>query len=186
MNYRSPWAYKCVDKRSKRVDATDPQSMSLSVSRLTCGDRIGTLWPYPTGIVDWNKTVVPFNLGKMITSRDITTGVTGQNIGLFDEAGQIFRQRVKNKAPDGFKSKRNLVGVRIYFDEINPTQATFDKYGEGFYQLIITQGFEDSDVVVNIRGLTYFAIQHGLQTLNQLIVFDEINNQFMVSWWLFN
>lgn len=159
--------------------------MSLSVSRLICGDRIGTLWPYPTRTVDWDKTVVPFNLAKLIKGKDILSPITGSNKGLYEEAGQIFRDRIKKKAPVGFSSAKDLIGIQISFDEINPEAANFDEHGEGSHSLRIKQELEGSSksyISVHIRGLTFFAIQHGLQTLNQLIVYDDINNQFMVNY----
>lgn len=67
-NSRKIWGFTCQRKQCKRVllrENVNPEALSLHTCRLFCGDNIGTLWPVPTGIVQFDKEAVAIDIKKL-------------------------------------------------------------------------------------------------------------------------
>ncbi|XP_038119197.1 chitooligosaccharidolytic beta-N-acetylglucosaminidase [Culex quinquefasciatus] len=175
------WGYRCTNSRCEKVPIGDDpaareKAVSLSVCRLYCGDGgvIGTVWPRPTGnyqlgndLVHVDPYKVEFQWGKVL-------GALGK---YWDAAIERFRGQLKVRS-DGEElrggGKRMVIKVNVEDDSLVLNHGT----DEG-YKLTVGR-IGGGDVMVTIDAANYFGARHGLETLAQLVVFDDIRMELQI------
>ncbi|XP_043287535.1 chitooligosaccharidolytic beta-N-acetylglucosaminidase-like [Venturia canescens] len=174
--FDSPWHYKCVGGLCKKEmitpDVKTPQS--LGVCQLFCGEA-GALWPKPTGHLSLGNYVAHLDPSKMSLRGVITrTSVGGLLLRNVDRM-----KKNANKMADG-KFRAGGMGMEIYVSGIknlNDARITLDTNEN--YSLKIYQ--QDGAVInATIVASTYFGARHGLETLSQLIVYNELRKEIQV------
>lgn len=193
-NQISFWTYKCVKNTCQRTtndnNYTDPNSvMNLQRCRQTCGGKPFQFWPAING---------EFNVsGKYRAMNYINYGIhvsklriSSQNIKLDNETFFMdnlkrFRNKLKAK---GFKAtKANAVcrGVKniiyISFEIEKKTKMLPCNLTHENYFLAGEFNSSDKNYYVKINALTRFGARHALETLSQIIIFDEMVNQLVVG-----
>lgn len=159
------------------MEATDQnRSISLPVCRLFCGHEIGTLWPYPTGEVKVANTVAHFDIYQL----QLSTGDpahSGQQ-ALWQKVHDRFKAQIKAKAPPNFYFKSSGKAVNFkYVIEKDDTYFTLDT--DESYILKVSE--VDDIIQVTITAATFFGARHAMETLQQLIVFDDLRNELLVK-----
>ncbi|CAL8095478.1 unnamed protein product [Orchesella dallaii] len=178
----SPWTWRCSDGIScqrQLANGTEPR-VSLNVCWLTCGEY-GALWPQPTiktfmgthlvGFHAQNAEVVAINAPHKAVKAML--GYAG-NV-LLDH---LFRMSPKDDDVSPGQSNRGF--EQNYLAITLTAQNTDTRISLGTdesYNLTISAlyGSGGTQVNVDIVGATYFGVRHGLETLGQLIAYDEFN-----------
>lgn len=149
--------------------------MSLSVCRLFCGDDIGTLWPKPTGDVKLSNNVVKIDP----TAITFKTSNFKKDEVYWQEAESRFIKQLKAKIPTKYSLKSG--GKKVVIEVVAETddmKMTLDT-AEG-YRLTIAENADATDIVVLISSTNFFGARHALESLSQLIVYDNIRNEILI------
>ncbi|XP_011171734.2 chitooligosaccharidolytic beta-N-acetylglucosaminidase [Solenopsis invicta] len=174
--YTSPWHYKCDGGLCKKVLITeqDTNPTALSVCQLSCGQG-GTLWPKPTGHMSIGRTVVQLNPDNIELAEISTQTLVGNLL-------QRNINRIKknaNKLGGPVSLKTGGTGLVIRFKEgFNLSNAKLTLETDESYTLQITA--VDGQLEAYITAKTYFGARYALETLSQLIVFDDLRNQIQI------
>lgn len=173
--YNSAWHYTCNGGKCVKEEITENVSspMSLKVCKLLCLDN-GSLWPKPTGHLSLGNSVLPLNVNEINLSGVNANTKVG---GLLNENLIIFKENVRKLG----KVTTNVgVGLTIQITNVqnpNDVQLTLDT--DESYKLQIQQA-DDKSMIATITATTYFGARNGLETLLQLIVFDDLRDQIQI------
>ncbi|KAG5681027.1 hypothetical protein PVAND_010493 [Polypedilum vanderplanki] len=175
-SYEGPtFGYLCKDSICVRTEinlSNINDSSSLNVCRLTCNTDIGTLWPKPSGSVAFSKRVAPINPNQITISTNNFKGQTYWQV-----AWQRFREMLFRKIPTDSKSnsrgKSILIEIIAENDDIDFNYDTF----EGYKLRIIE---DSSNIYVYISARNFYGTRHALETLSQLVVYDEFNEELVI------
>lgn len=138
---------------------------------LKCNE-FGTLWPRPREVIAWNNTLLSLNRTNIAIRRNFSEKHTQNWEQSFDRFFQIIDAKIgHHQISPG--EHRLFIEVNVANDSMELNLDTNEQYG---LQLHITNG----DLIARINATTYFGGRHGLETLSQLINFDEFSNQLKV------
>ncbi|KAL6421845.1 hypothetical protein ACFW04_010982 [Cataglyphis niger] len=175
--YASPWQYKCDGGLCKKVLITeqDINPVALSVCQLFCGEA-GILWPKPTGHLSIGKTTVPLDPENIVL-----TGISTQTA-----CGNLLQKNVEylkeEKKRLGGSITPNTGGTKlvIRFNEginLDDVKLTLDTDESYTLRVVMVDGHVEADITAN----TFFGARHAVETLSQLIVFDDLRNQIQIA-----
>ncbi|XP_055603835.1 chitooligosaccharidolytic beta-N-acetylglucosaminidase-like [Uranotaenia lowii] len=175
------WSYRCIGGRCKKTaidhskSDTVSKAISLQVCRLLCdGSSYGTVWPRPTGDARIGTDLVHLDLDGMIFDWVVEHDLLRDR---WDASVQRFRGQLKNKAvEETIRSGGNRLKVVV---EVGSDSLVLNHQTDESYKLMI-KGPQEHAIAVSIKAATYFGARHGLETLAQLIVFDDIRNELLV------
>ncbi|XP_037080175.1 chitooligosaccharidolytic beta-N-acetylglucosaminidase-like [Pollicipes pollicipes] len=176
----SPWTWRCESGRCMRrpVDeATD--GMQFNSCKLTCGD-LSVVWPRPTGPAMFGKKTVPFLLDRV----KFTLTAPGPVKPMLQEATEIFLSNLRvlhpvlkhpqkagctraGHCPPALAERLLRVVVVVDSDIVRLSVNTSE-----FHQVLINQT-QDGDMNVLVYAPTFFGARHGLETVSQLINYDD-------------
>ncbi|KAH1014712.1 probable beta-hexosaminidase fdl isoform X3 [Dendroctonus ponderosae] len=163
------WTWQCVNQRCERHHVTDALKItSLSTCSMLCGST--QLWPQPTGPVTLGSKALTFNVQHL----KFEPLATGAALDLLTEALRSFNESVVNLVQnrDHFNEKTEdvsvfVVRVSVVHGHISRLKLNTDES----YSLVLKA--RGADIIANITARTYFGARHGLETLSQLIWWDE-------------
>ncbi|VEN39882.1 unnamed protein product [Callosobruchus maculatus] len=173
-NYKKPqppqWTWECVNQRCERRHVTTSHQSKLQ-SLATCGMLCGSmqLWPQPTGPVTLGSRAVSFNHLQM----ELMHGVAGPAKAMLEQAYRAFNDSVVSLVQraeyvkDHPDVKKFIVKVTVNHPEI--VRLKLDT-SEGYN--VVVKAYND-EIVANVTAKTFFGARHGLETLSQLIWWDE-------------
>ena len=174
--YSSLWHYKCEGGLCKKElitkDVTEP--ISLEVCELFCSAS-SSLWPKPTGHLSLSKNMVQLNPDKILLG-DVQTGT--QIEYLLERNILLLKNTVKNiggKLANG-GGLGMLIQCKGYLEDNN---IKLTLHTDESYNLTVTQT-DKTLLEVTIIAKSYFGVRHALETLSQLIVFDDLRNQIQI------
>ncbi|XP_031354596.1 probable beta-hexosaminidase fdl isoform X2 [Photinus pyralis] len=163
------WTWKCQADKCQRHAKTpeDGQSVSLTTCNMLCGNM--QLWPSPTGPVTLGSRGLIFSLDQI----HLETVLVGPVKDLLDKAFASFVGNVekltRNKNGDFKHSDINK--FRVYVNVINSDITKLQIGTNESYSLTLKT--IDTDLVASIKASTFFGARHALETLSQLIWWDE-------------
>lgn len=135
-------------------------------------NEFGTLWPRPRNIITWNDTLMSLNRTNVniqsITQKDITA--------YWEQSMDRFNQIIDAKIGHNqlIEGECGLsIELNIETDSMELNTDTDEQY-----QLELVTN--DNEIVARISSFNYFGARHALETLSQLIAFDEFSNQLKV------
>lgn len=173
------WGYRCVNSRCQKValdggSGSESKAVSLSVCRLYCDGEFGTVWPRPTGdfrlgnnLIRVNPAAIEFQWGKRYEALN----------KYWEGSVERFRdQLLKNATGEEIRSGGKKVAVKV---DVGGDSLVLNHETDESYKLAI-HGGEDDQVQVTIEAANYFGARHALETLAQLMVFDDIRNELQV------
>ncbi|XP_043520160.1 chitooligosaccharidolytic beta-N-acetylglucosaminidase isoform X4 [Frieseomelitta varia] len=175
-SYNSPWHYECKGGLCKKEfitkEVTNPTS--LEVCELFC-DASSSLWPKPTGHLSLSKNMVQFDPDKIMLD-DVQSGtqikyLLERNIVLLKNIVKNIGGKLANAG-----GMEMLIRCKGYL-EMNNIKLTL--HTDESYNLTVIQ-MDKTKLEVTITAKSYFGIRHGLETLSQLIVFDDLRNQIQI------
>lgn len=144
----------------------------MAACKISC-DPYGTLWPRPTGRVELAGELVP------IDPNNVEINENGNENKLVRAGYRHFQtnlQKLGKGAKDlSGKGAKLIVTVKIE----DPSQMQLKLTTNESYSLRISQSPSGS-VNADIVAPTYFGGRHGLETLGQLIIYDDILNNLQI------
>lgn len=195
----SPWTWKCEQSATSksaecvRVEAssTDP-GVSQAACKLTCYDG-SLIWPKPTGKVDLSKTVIRFTAENVLFTQlaiptdpamELLTGAkaifldyvnTIQSNGLAGSSGTCSSSSAQSCESIPFTAQEQQLNIEVIAKE-NDAEITLTT--DESYTLAITTSGSVTKAIITAE--TFFGARHALETLSQLIVWDDLNNNLLM------
>ncbi|XP_066589090.1 chitooligosaccharidolytic beta-N-acetylglucosaminidase [Prorops nasuta] len=174
--YNSPWHYKCDAGLCKKVPITEEieRPASLGVCQLFCG-QYGTLWPKPTGHVSIGNRVVqldPDNIDlEGLSTRTAAGGLLKKNV-------ELLKKNVRRMGGKLAKSGGTRLVVHVDHNlNVNDVKLTLDTNESYTLQI---RPLSDGTLNATITSASYFGARHALETLSQLIVYDDLRDYVQV------
>lgn len=169
------WSYECQNGRCKKHQMVDEKTaISLPVCQIFCGERPGTIWPLVNGHSEYK--------GKMarLSPVEIQFNVhnqTKQHEPFWSSVEQRFREQILAKAPHSVKLSDDGSHLIIMVEIIDLNAKLGLNTNEHYH----VQGYENTGVViVKIRAETVYGARHAIETISQLIVFDNIRKELQM------
>lgn len=176
----SAWSYECKQNQCVKVPNTDSDNVvSLAVCRLLCPVDPGTVWPKVRGSIDLKMGMLavinPDNI--RLSAADVL-----HHEDFWPQNKERFLRQLRNKVP---KSLVPTVGSGGQSMHINVQVARKDckiwLQTDESYRIEATEVFTEGGAIeVVINASTIFGARHGLETLAQLVVFDDIRQKLMM------
>lgn len=153
------------------------KAISLPVCRLFCGSTIGTLWPKPTGVVKLEPLMRQVDLANI----EFQVPGTAKRDKLWKATEKRWMDVLKAKIPN----RKILTKGGYQFTVVINTPDTGDSPRltldtDESYLLQIGSG-NQGQVLANISANSFFGARHALETLNQLVVYDDIRREVQVA-----
>ncbi|CAK1601338.1 unnamed protein product [Parnassius mnemosyne] len=175
---KSPWNWSCEDGKCVK-SRLDPKSrtpaLSLNACKMFCNEY-GLLWPLPTGEVDLGNFLSKIDINKI----DIQIPNRGKSDALMDAAGQRFRQIVSLLVPNELSAKASGKALTVSLVNEKPDVREFSMGMDESYTLRVAPMSNDR-INATITGNTFFGVRHGLETLTQIIVYDDIRDHLLIA-----
>nr|XP_022911095.1 chitooligosaccharidolytic beta-N-acetylglucosaminidase-like [Onthophagus taurus] len=171
------WRYQCVEgtcKKFRLTPETKESAVSLPACRLFCHDKAG-LWPIPSGSFRIGQTLTRLNVNSIDISGPRSDTKSHNLVTL---ARQRFIHAVNKIEPNG----NQKAGGRSLFAHLKVTNPNVDRLelstDEG-YTLEVTES-SDGRINATVVADNYFGARHGLETLSQLIIYDDIKREYQM------
>lgn len=175
------WGYKCENERCVRYKLDDDnksQLFGLSYCRAICDATFNALlWPVPRDDSTIRKTPIIVEID--IKSVEFLTENFKKDSRLWDGATTRFNDILMKKKYGKFiaeseSSASLVVEVTVDNDAREFTHETNESYEMSF------ENNKDS-ITIFIKSTTFYGFRHGLETLSQLIFYDEVHEHFYVQ-----
>lgn len=153
------------------------KAISLPVCRLFCGSTIGTLWPKPTGVVQLEPLMRQVDLANI----EFQVPGTAKRDKLWKATEKRWMDVLKAKIPNRkilTKGGYQFTVVINSPDTADSPRLTLDT--DESYLLQIGSD-NQGQVLANISANSFFGARHALETLNQLVVYDDIRREVQVA-----
>ncbi|CAH2236695.1 jg20913 [Pararge aegeria aegeria] len=140
-------------------------------------NEYGVLWPAPTGVTDLGRFLSKININNI----ELQIMKRGKSDDMMRSAGRRFRYLAKLAVPYGRSPKHAGKSVDVYVHNRNPDVTEFTPTDtDESYSLRISP---DTNQRINATVIAnnFFGIRHGLETLSQLIVFDDIKDHLLIA-----
>ncbi|XP_049818252.1 probable beta-hexosaminidase fdl isoform X3 [Aethina tumida] len=168
------WTWECINQRCERQhikpDAT-VASVSLSTCSMLCGST--QLWPQPTGPMTLSSKAITFN-HKLLEFESKSSGATDN---LLQRAFAIFNDSiyalVQNK--DYINQKTEISKFRVTVLIVDTTVTKLKLTTDESYTIALKP--HGNDLRADITAKTFFGARHGLETLSQLVWWDEYHGE---------
>ncbi|XP_076280865.1 beta-hexosaminidase 1 [Lasioglossum baleicum] len=174
--YRSEWHYTCEAGLCKKQLITKETSIpiSLEVCELFCGAS-SSLWPKPTGHLSLSKAMVQLD-PKLISIADLESGT---------RVKRLLEKNVLLLRKNAGKSRGKSVDAGGYslllrFNGLNETEdIKLTLNTDESYTLAVSE-VDKTVINATITAKSYFGARHAIETLGQLIIYDNLRNQIQI------
>ncbi|XP_069356391.1 chitooligosaccharidolytic beta-N-acetylglucosaminidase [Maniola hyperantus] len=172
------WHWTCEDARcvkSKHNPQSSEPALSLEACKMFCNEY-GLLWPAPTGVTDLGRFLSKVNINNI----EVQNLKRGKSDDLMQAAAQRFKSLVGLAIPLGLVPKASGKSVYVYLVNENPNFREFLPTGlDESYSLRVSPESNDR-INATIFANNFFGIRHGLETLSQLFVYDDIRDHLLI------
>ncbi|XP_030375717.1 chitooligosaccharidolytic beta-N-acetylglucosaminidase [Scaptodrosophila lebanonensis] len=174
------YGYECQKGVCKKVELSEEnfsKAISLPVCRLFCGEDIGTLWPKPTGAVELERLMKQVDVSNI----EIKLLASRKKDNLWNNVENRWMDLIHAKIPSR-KSLNNggyELNIGVTLKEQHDGLPRLTLVTDESYNLSIDSA-ADGQVSVNITAENFFGARHGLETLAQLIVYDDIRREVQI------
>jgi len=174
-----------ITSNDPSVSVVYSQVISLGSCKMTCGE-FGLVWPQPENM-EHSQDLVHF-LPQDVEFVSVTGGVDVENlVGKFSE---IFEEYLFKKSPqyenykvDPFSGKPFIsdskiqISVAVSDEDVSLVHGTDESY-----KLEISKSAKNpgDHIDVRVTAKTYFGARHGLETLSQMIAYDDLTDTLMI------
>jgi len=196
----SPWSYTCdrsnssigghyIPARCVKTPSSDSKTVKgLNACKMTCSPH-GSLWPTPTGGVEVSESLVHFLPQEL---RIVAVSAPSDKVNkMVNQFTDVFREYLymmhpdyeggyKNPFPEKAFTKLQAVSVSISVasEDLALTTETDESYSISIQQTI---GKKEGDSVhVGVTAPTYYGARHGLETLAQMISYDDLSDTLQI------
>ena len=191
----SPWSYTCdrsntshlvtghvVPYRCVRVSSSSTSNVQgLAACKMTC-DPSGVIWPSPTEDVQLSRDLVHFLPHQLKVVAVIAPSEQVSN--MVNRFVDIFREYLYLSHPDyegSYKSPFTespfteggsvSVSIKVESEDLSLTTDTDESY-----EVTVSRAGTGSHLEVKIAAATYYGARHGLETLSQMITYDDLSD----------
>ncbi|XP_041772727.1 chitooligosaccharidolytic beta-N-acetylglucosaminidase [Anopheles merus] len=174
------WGYQCKNDRCVKTAISEESypaanAISLPACRLFCGEGAGLLWPQPTGQLAVENELAHIDPDQVWFQWDEKLS---QLVGLWEANRDRFRSQLKKRA-QGAALKPGGKAVRIKLNVTDGSLALNYETDES-YSLTVGAGSSKDELQATIEAKTFFGARHGLETLSQLVLYDDIRNELQM------
>lgn len=184
----SPWAWVCqppqngarqLCQKIEKALAGNVNVTSLAECKLTC-EETANIWPKPTGATSFSRKTIAI-LASRVTFTKLSAPTT-QTRDLLSEASEIFTALVQDMLPKdsspvqptagrgGHRAAEHGVDIEV---AVTSDQTTMDLDTDETYELVVATDAATSTTSAYVTAATFFGARHGLETLSQLMTWDE-------------
>jgi hexosaminidase len=178
--------YQCQDNLCKLQPRGSADGISQNHCLLICGE--GQLWPYPRQSPKIQNSVTKINFPHSSDLLQINNGEeeTLKAFTLWEEYQVTFLSSIQTSLPRTYQPSSELLqensyNLKISLMIIDPTNTDLTLQTDESYSLSTSIDEQNHLVLVTIKSQTYFGSRHGLETLSQLIVWDEIQHSLLIA-----
>ncbi|XP_073843380.1 beta-hexosaminidase 1 [Musca autumnalis] len=177
------YGYVCRQGKCMKEELSEKNwntAISLPVCRMFCGDTIGTLWPKPSGNVNMDNVLLHISKDSI----EFNVPSYTKQAKLWDANRERFMDILNNKVPNHnvLRKEGHPLKITIELDDTNRANEEVPRLtlntDESYKLDIVTTG--NNQVEVKISANNYFGARHGLETLSQLIVYDDIRRELQI------
>lgn len=160
-------------QKLRNTPETSNSALSLPACRLFCSEYAG-LWPKPTGAFHIGNTLIHINNNEINMLGVKSDEPLSQLVSV---AFNNFKNNVNSLVQRTAKAKngRSLI-VKLNIKDRYMKRPSLD--ADESYKISIAS--DATEVQAAIEAETYFGGRHGLETLGQLIIFDDIRNELQI------
>lgn len=171
------WRWECQRgycQKTRVTNETKATALSLPACRLFCGSY-GSLWPRPTGEISLGNYLIHLNINSLDVIGPRETPISD----LVTAASNRFIQQIQNLVPEESSASggRSLV-VNLEVSNTTVNKLTWET--DESYTLKVEE-MSDGRINAIITASTFFGARHGLETLSQLIIFDDLRNEVQIA-----
>lgn len=169
------WSYECKNGRCLKHQLVDEKTaISLPVCQIFCGEQPGTVWPLVNGNFELRSKMARLSPAEIQFN---VRNQTKKHESFWSSVEQRFREQILAKVPKSVKLPDDGSHLMI-MTEIVDINAKLGLSTNEHYHI---QGYENTGVViVKIKAETIFGARHALETISQLIVFDDIRKELQM------
>nr|AEE61398.1 unknown [Dendroctonus ponderosae] len=173
--YNSKWHYECTDGYCEKTLITENTTSPLSLAEcnILCLDY-ASVWPQPTGNISIDNLTLIDVSAFSFTSEENTTisSLVEAAFGIF--TCQFTLQLPRKPFLRNASSNGSAVQVQFEITDQDTEQLSF-----GTNESYTVRGLATDDGAINvtITAETFFGARHALETLSQLVVFDDLRNR---------
>ena len=179
----APKYYTCESNGSCQLHKGDASAggMSQNTCMMVCGQ--GSLWPYPTGKVAIDESYVHINPSQLTFDVSRVESYSGPLRGTVNSFFEHFQETVALmdlSAHNKVVSKSFDKGLPMYvqFDIADSSVHVMALDVDETYSLSISTSTDNAmSVSVTITAVTVFGGRHALETLSQLVAWEDVSLQ---------
>ncbi|XP_049544745.1 chitooligosaccharidolytic beta-N-acetylglucosaminidase-like [Anopheles darlingi] len=172
------WGYRCVDDRCVKTAISETYQLDKAVSfaacRLMCGNGAGMLWPQPTGGIKIGTDLVHIDPEQVAIDWSENTQPLAS---LWTSVRERFRRQLLATA-QGVSLRTGGRNIRIKMD-IEDNSLVLNHATDESYKLMVKTATNGS-LLATITAKTFFGGRHGLETLVQFVLFDDIRKELQM------
>ncbi|XP_011685560.1 PREDICTED: probable beta-hexosaminidase fdl isoform X2 [Wasmannia auropunctata] len=167
--FQSPWSWACVANRCERR-AVRSSRTSLATCTAHCGGNTRLLWPRPTENIVLGDDSVILHLQQI---EFVTVNTSDQETkDLLEHAKDVFIGNIRSLVKVlNAKSRSGINSFIVYLNAGNARGTTLTLDTDESYKLELAP--KGKILEARIVARSYFGVRHGLETLSQLIWWDE-------------
>ena len=173
--------YKCVKQPSSSASVVQ----GLAACKMTCDPR-GTLWPSPTEETRLSQELLHFlpqqlKVVSVISPSEEVSNMVNRFADIFKEYLYLshpdYEGEYKNPFSESPFTRDGSVSVTIKVDSEDLSLTTDT---EESYELAISPSETQSHLEVLITANTYYGARHGMETLGQMITYDDLSDTLQI------
>lgn len=148
---------------------------------MTCGT--GTLWPYPSFTPNLGSDVVPIAYHSIQWQWNIdSTCALNQLVRAYD---MTFQSSLQSHFPINFRESGDgseKFNVQINIEVIDTSVTMLNLDTDESYSFTIKTDLSENIVTATVQAPTYFGARHAIESISQLIAWDDhLNSLTMIS-----
>uniref|UniRef100_A0A1A9WKE8 beta-N-acetylhexosaminidase n=1 Tax=Glossina brevipalpis TaxID=37001 RepID=A0A1A9WKE8_9MUSC len=176
------YGYECIENKCVKFQLNEENlksALSLLVCHMLCGDTIGTLWPKPTGKIEYESDLL--HIDRSDISFDTPEYPLYAHLWQVNE--KRFNKIIDNKLPNMGIIKKGGSPMKIVI-KLTSDDNVFEKMPkltlstDESYKLDVTK--INGYVLAGIGAKNFFGIRHGLETLSQLMIYNDIQEELQI------
>ncbi|XP_052894907.1 chitooligosaccharidolytic beta-N-acetylglucosaminidase [Anopheles moucheti] len=173
------WGYQCVNDRCVKKAISESsfpteKAISLPACRLFCGSGAGLLWPQPTGDLQVGNDLAHIDPDQVWFEWNENFH---NLVSLWEANKERFLKQLKARTQKNTpKSGGKAVRVKI---NVEDESLTLNYKTDESYRLTVGAG-TNGELLATVVAKTFFGARHGLETLSQFVLYDDIRNELQM------
>lgn len=148
----------------------------LPLCHLQC-EEYATLLPRPTGDVSLSRNIISVNTSSISFSFPSYANQADYWVANRERFFGILAS--KNEDPEAIADPGGLHSVEVTFS-VSTDNLRLDLATDESFQLTVSTASGSGSVTATITSATYYGARHALESLAQLIVYDELRHEYVM------